>query len=100
MADGRDDSDPAGTSYHKALRSAGPMLGAGAQFAASVILMFFLGKWADNSFGTAPWLMVTGLAFGFAAGMVSFIKAARRASDEADAESGSRAGGGDESRRQ
>jgi hypothetical protein len=77
-------ADNAGLSYFRSLRSAGPMLGAGIQFAASVILMFFLGKWGDDEFGTTPWLMLTGLAFGFAAGMVSFVRAARRAGDEAD----------------
>jgi ATP synthase protein I len=56
------------------LRSVGPLLGSGLQLAISVVLMFFIGRWLDGLCGTTPWLMVTGIAFGFAAGMVALVK--------------------------
>ncbi len=64
-----------------AFRSAGPLLGAGIQLAASVLLLLFAGRWLDNRYGTAPWLMVTGIVLGFGAGLTSFIRMVNRLDD-------------------
>ena len=56
------------------IRESGPFIGLGIQLAAAVVLMFFVGRWLDREFGTAPWLMVVGLFFGTAAGLFNFIR--------------------------
>lgn len=61
----------------KALRDAGPFIGLGIQLAAAVVLMFFLGRWLDERWGTTPWMMLAGLLFGTIAGMVHFIRTVR-----------------------
>ncbi len=70
--------DPGGgkdlSGYTKAMRSAGPLLTAGIQLAASVVLMLFVGRWADGKFGTTPWLMLAGMFFGLAAGLFQFLR--------------------------
>ena len=35
--------------------------------AASILVGFFLGQWADDKFGTEPYLMLVGLGLGFGA---------------------------------
>ncbi|MBI4546988.1 MAG: AtpZ/AtpI family protein [Ignavibacteriae bacterium] len=62
------------SSYLKAIRTAGTLFGSGIQLAASVVIMFFIGKWLDEQFNTAPWLMVISIVFGVGAGMYNFIK--------------------------
>lgn len=62
--------------YSKSIRKAGPVLGAVYQLLASVILMFFLGRWLDGKFDTAPWLMIAGIIFGVGAGMLNMIRLA------------------------
>ena len=56
------------------LQAAAPYMTLGAQIAAAVILFLFIGKYADDAFGTKPWLMVTGIAVGFAGGMIHFFR--------------------------
>lgn len=46
----------------------GDLMGAGMQFAASIILFLLLGMWLDRTLGTAPWLLVAGAALGGVAG--------------------------------
>lgn len=58
----------------RAIRAAGPLFGSGIQLAASVVLMFFIGRWLDSSCNSTPWLMIVGLFFGFGAGLYNFIK--------------------------
>jgi F0F1-type ATP synthase assembly protein I len=58
----------------RAIRAAGPLFGSGIQLAASVVLMFFIGRWLDSLCNSAPWLMIVGLFFGFSAGLYNFIK--------------------------
>lgn len=53
----------------------GPYLGLGFQLAASVVLMFFLGKWLDGKFGIFPILTITFSFLGGAAGIYNVIKA-------------------------
>lgn len=57
----------------KAFRDAGPLLGLGIQMAAAVVVMFFLGRWLDDKWGTAPWMMLVGLLFGAGGGLYNFI---------------------------
>jgi ATP synthase protein I len=65
---------PGGEEYGSVFRSLGPLLGSGIQLAASVIIMFFIGRWLDDRCGTTPWLMVTGIFIGIGAGLTSFIR--------------------------
>ena len=67
------------SNYANSLRSVGPIIGSGIQLATSVALMFFLGRWADEKFHTAPWLLIAGIIFGVGAGLYSFIKTAMSA---------------------
>ncbi len=62
------------SSYGKALKTAGPLFASGIQLAASVAVMFFLGRWLDGEWGTTPWLMIVGTMFGLGAGMFNFIR--------------------------
>ena len=52
----------------------GPFLTLGLQLAISVVAFFFLGRWLDERFGTAPWLMILGLAVGAVGGFTSFFR--------------------------
>jgi ATP synthase protein I len=45
--------------------------GAGFQFALSLLLFFFVGRWADGKLGTEPWLMLLGMLVGGGAGFYS-----------------------------
>lgn len=56
-------------------KEVGPYLGLGTQLAASIVLMFFLGKWLDGKLDTFPWLTILLAFFGGAAGLYNFIKA-------------------------
>jgi len=60
--------------YGKAIRAAGPLFGSGIQLAASVVIMFFIGRWLDGVFNSAPWLMIVGIFFGFGAGLYNFVR--------------------------
>ena len=62
-----------------AIRAGGPLLGAGVQMAAAVVLMFFFGRWLDTKFGTDPWLMMAGSLIGAGGGLFSFIRTALKA---------------------
>lgn len=78
------DPRPGGT--RKTGPDAGDMMGVGLQFAASILLFFFLGRWADQRLGTEPWLLVLGVFTGLAAGFWSMyrrlvVEPARRANE-------------------
>lgn len=49
-------------------------MGVGLQFAASILLFFFLGRWLDDRLGTEPWLLVTGVFVGLSAGFWSMYR--------------------------
>jgi F0F1-type ATP synthase assembly protein I len=49
-------------------------MGVGLQFAASILLFFFLGRWLDSRLGTEPWLLVAGVFIGLAAGFWSMYR--------------------------
>jgi F0F1-type ATP synthase assembly protein I len=61
-------------------RSWGQWAGAGFEFAASVLLFFFLGSWADATWGTQPWMTVAGALLGVVVGMYLLIRQALRPS--------------------
>lgn len=52
----------------------GPFLTLGLQLAITVVAFFFIGRWLDGWLGTAPWLMLSGLALGVTGGMISFFR--------------------------
>jgi ATP synthase protein I len=54
----------------------GPYLTLGLQLAISVVAFFFLGRWLDGVFDTAPWLMIAGLVLGMVGGFVNFFRTA------------------------
>lgn len=64
----------------------GPFLTLGIQLAVTVVVCFFLGRWLDSLWGTAPWLMIAGLALGITAGFIGFFRTAIAAGKEEDRE--------------
>ncbi len=64
----------------------GPFLTVGIQLAVTVVVLFFLGRWLDEKFGTAPWLMLAGLFVGIVGGMIKFVKSAMELGREEDAQ--------------
>jgi ATP synthase protein I len=67
-------------------REFGPFLTIGIQLAIAVVAFFFLGRWLDSLFGTAPWLMLTGLVLGITGGLVQFLRTALRLGRREDEE--------------
>jgi F0F1-type ATP synthase assembly protein I len=69
------------------LGAAGPYLTMGMELAIAVVGMFFLGRWIDAAWETAPWGMFSGLTIGVVGGFVRFIRRALalgRAEDDVD----------------
>jgi F0F1-type ATP synthase assembly protein I len=46
----------------------------GLQFAASILLFFFAGRWLDGRLGTEPWLLIVGVFTGLCAGFWSMYR--------------------------
>jgi ATP synthase protein I len=65
---------PPDRDWSRALREAAPYLGIGVSFAASVLLGTGAGYWLDRRFGTTPWGLLAGAAFGLFAGFYQFTK--------------------------
>jgi ATP synthase protein I len=76
----RGKQDPGIAGYAKAY----DIIAAALQLAVAVILMVFLGQWLDGRLGTAPWLMLAGLAVGFAAGFYAFLRSIRKLAGDDD----------------
>jgi F0F1-type ATP synthase assembly protein I len=55
-------------------RNVGPYLGLGTQLAASIILMFFLGRWLDSQLNSTPVFVLICSFLGGFAGIYNFIK--------------------------
>jgi F0F1-type ATP synthase assembly protein I len=53
-------------------------LGIGIELVTFTIGGYFLGAFLDESWGTKPWLMISGLLLGAAAGMVHLFRLASR----------------------
>ena len=64
----------------------GPFLTLGVQLAVTVLVCFFLGRWLDSVFNTAPWLMIIGLALGVTGGFINFFRTAIALGKEEDQE--------------
>lgn len=60
--------------YTNTYKEVGPYLGLGTQLAASIILLFFLGKWLDEKFDLFPILTISFSFLGGGAGIYNFIK--------------------------
>ena len=56
------------------MRRAGPLLGIGATFVASIGVSMALGWWLDRSLGTKPWLTLAGALLGIVVGFYLFFK--------------------------
>jgi hypothetical protein len=48
--------------------------GLGLQFGAVLTLLALAGAWGDARFGSAPWLLLLGVALGFVGATVSLVK--------------------------
>lgn len=67
-------SDDSENKLINSYKEIGPYLGLGTQLAASIILMFFLGRWLDQKFETHPILTIIFSFFGGFAGLYNLIK--------------------------
>lgn len=56
----------------------------GLELALSILLGLFGGRWMDQKLGTAPWLTLTGIGFGTAAGVRTVWRALKQANKEAE----------------
>ncbi|MFA6457641.1 MAG: AtpZ/AtpI family protein [Bacteroidota bacterium] len=61
-------------SFGTMMQAAAPYMTLGLQIAIAVVVFLFIGKYADDQFGTKPWLMVTGIVIGFTGGMIRFFR--------------------------
>lgn len=69
-------------------------LGLGFQFAASILVFLFLGRWLDRRFGTEPWLLLSGVFVGAAAAFYSIYRQLMADLEREEAERAARRGGG------
>lgn len=70
MPEGHEDRGAGRTSASQA----GEVLGVGLQFAASIVLFLFVGRWLDEKLGTEPWLLLAGVLVGACAGFYSLYR--------------------------
>ncbi len=56
------------------LQSTAPYLTLGIQLAITVVVFFFIGRFADDYFGTKPWLMVVSIFMGSIGGLIKFFR--------------------------
>jgi F0F1-type ATP synthase assembly protein I len=66
------------SSWQETLRTVLPYTHMGMTFAITVAALTLAGHWADNRFGTAPWLLLVGAILGIAIGFYHFLKAVLR----------------------
>lgn len=96
---GRPGALPEGESEdRRASRAAGRYAGVGLQFAGSIVLFLYAGRWFDARFQTAPWGVLIGVAVGASASFYSMYRrlmadlerdeAAKRAAQQARAREG------------
>lgn len=60
--------------FSNSFKEVGPYLGLGTQLAATIVLMFFLGRWLDSQLKTFPVLQILLSFLGGFAGIYNFIK--------------------------
>lgn len=53
---------------------AAEVLGSGIQFAASILVFLFAGRWLDARLGTEPWLLLIGVFVGAGAGFYALYR--------------------------
>jgi len=70
-----------GTSEGKIMRQLAPYLSLGTQLAASVLLLGGAGWFADEYFGTTPWMLVGGLSLGSVVGLIQFLRSVSKLSE-------------------
>ena len=87
IPDPRRTSGGAGDSW-----SAGPFLTLGLELALSVLVCFFVGRWLDERWGTAPWMLIAGLVLGSVAGFIHFFRTAMAIGKRQDEQSKERRG--------
>lgn len=58
----------------RSFHEVGPYLGLGTQLAATIVLMFFLGRWLDTELNSEPLLTIIFAFIGGAAGVYNFIR--------------------------
>jgi F0F1-type ATP synthase assembly protein I len=54
------------------------MAGIGIEFVVAVGLLTAIGWWLDSKWQTAPWLLITGCALGFAVGLFQMVRTANK----------------------
>ena len=64
----------------------GQFLTLGLQLAIAVVVFFFIGRWLDEKFDTAPLLTLIGAGLGITGGLVKFFKTALMLGKQADGE--------------
>ncbi|MDP3149464.1 MAG: AtpZ/AtpI family protein [Ignavibacteria bacterium] len=62
------------TGVEKSFKDAGPYLGLGFQFAATIVLLILAGSWLDGRLNTSPWFTAVLGLFGGFAGTYNLIK--------------------------
>ena len=65
-----------------AYRKAGPYLNLGIEFAASILLCLFAGRWLDDKLGTHPFLMLGGVFLGMTVGFLNLYRTVMRLQDQ------------------
>lgn len=56
------------------VKGAAEYAGVGLQFAGSIVLFLFLGRWLDGMLGTDPWLLLLGVVVGAVGGFYSMYR--------------------------
>jgi ATP synthase protein I len=69
---------PRSGSSNEDLSSWWQMTGIGVEFVVAIAMLGGIGWWADRHFGTSPWLMLVGVAVGFAVGLWIIIRGAMK----------------------
>lgn len=49
-------------------------MGVGLQFALSILVFLYAGRWLDEKLGTSPWLLMLGVLVGFGAALYSMVR--------------------------
>jgi ATP synthase protein I len=55
--------------------TAGSVAGLGFQFAVTILVFLYIGKWLDGKLGTAPWLLLLGVFIGAIGGFYTLYRA-------------------------
>jgi F0F1-type ATP synthase assembly protein I len=64
--------------FQENVHRAGPAATASYTLIGGILLLGGLGYWADATWGTSPWWLLTGLAVGIAAGFYAIVKSTLR----------------------